>query len=1734
MNKTAVVALLVGSALLFGILAPAPTYGDLVDEDFEGATWPPTSWTEYSVDQSSTYNHTPSGLYSAKLSAAGDYLITPQLVGPGDLTFWYYTTPADPAVNVMYSTNQSDWYHISGSPFSGTTEQWVEISRDISSYGNIYIRWKKTGSGSLYVDDVLVTSGGPTPTVTLTPTITQTPTITFTPDPQGPWPMFHHDARHTGLSPYAGPKKGVLAWGYETGSDVDSSPVIGPDGRVYVGSDDERLYSIISGGALSWSYFFGYCKYVRSSPVIGFEGSVYVGLMDHCHPIDSEFVAMNSNGSLSWSYVSEEGWWRSSPTIGSDGRVYASCTEFGVKNVFAFNSTGSFSWSYSVSGTGFISSPALDSEGRVYIGSYDNNVYALNSTGSLAWSYVTGGDVYSSPSIGSDGGVYVGSDDNNIYALDSTVSLSWSYVTGGDVYSSPAIDTDGRIYVGSDDNSIYALDSTGSLSWSYRTGGEWWDSVRSSPAIDADGQIYVGSADRMVYAFNSTGSLSWTYATGGKISSSPAIGSDGRLYVGSQDNRLYVFEEAPPTSTPTGTPTSTPTWDPGAPTNTPTFTPTETTTPTVTPTPYAPWPMFRRDRRNAGRSPYTGPATVWRAWYFVTGNTYSSPAIDNDGRIYVGSVYNKLYAVTAVGTLSWSYETGGSVYSSPAIGFDGRVYAGSYDNSIYALTSDCSFSWSYVTGGNVYSSPAIGPGGSVYVGSRDNNIYALTSTGSLSWSYVTGFFGAIDSSPAIGPDGSVYVGSDDRRVYALASAGSLLWTYETGYEVDSSPAVGADGRVYVGSGNPDNRIYALSPTGALSWSYVTGDGVRSSPAIGSDGRVFVGSDDARLYALNAGGSLSWSYVTKGGVYSSPAIDAEGKVYVGDGGSYGHEYGYLYAFTSAGSLMWSYDMRYYEYDDESVCLSSPAIGDDGRVYVCSYDPDSGGGRLYALGEMLPTPTPLPTPPLYAPWPMFRHDARHTGQGLYAGPDEASLAWSYIIGTTIYDGVKSSPAAGPDGRISIGSDDSRIYTLNSDGSISWTYATGGAVDSSPAIGVDGRVYAGSLDDRVYALTSAGSLSWSYRTGGDVKSSPVINSIGVVYVGSYDTNVYALASDGSLSWTYATGGAVYSSPAVGAYGGVYAGDLNGMFYALTAAGSLSWTYDTWYDDAEQVYIYSSPAIGGDDWKIYVGTSADPGVSGVLGGLCAFNATGELAWRNHDVGNVSSSPAIGPDGRLFVGGNVIAGGRVYALNSTGSLSWTYWAFDNVVSSPAIDSRGVIYVGSWSNNVYALTPGGYLSWTYRTGADVGESSPAIGSDGRIYVGSYDNRLYVFEGPPTPLVTSTPTITATPTLTPTSPSPPTATPTQTPIPSSTPTITMSPTSTPSATPTDTPAITLTPTMTPTNTPTGTPAGVEKLAILVREGVNDLNIYFWNVPDEGDWTRWDALARNPSPLARDFWQIPIGNDGIGLTSIDIASDDLALLVRQASDDLNIYFWNAPDAGDWTRWDALARNPSPLARDFWQIPIGNDGIGLTKIDISEPPDGSDDIALLVRQASNDLNIYFWNSPEAGDWTRWDALARNPSPLARDFWQIPIGNDGIGLTSIDITEPADGRDEIALLVRQGVNDLNVYFWNSPVDGDWTRWDALARNPSPLARDFWQIPIGNDGIGITSIDVDGSGKDEIGLLVRQASNDLNIYFWNAPVPGDWTRWDALARNPSPLARDFWQIPIGNDGIGLTGLGME
>jgi outer membrane protein assembly factor BamB len=69
------------------------------------------------------------------------------------------------------------------------------------------------------------------------------------------------------------------------------------------------------------------------------------------------------------------------------------------------------------------------------------------------------------------------------------------------------------------------------------------------------------------------------------------------------------------------------------------------------------------------------------------------------------------------------------------------------------------------------------------------------------------------------------------------------------------------------------------------------------------------------------------------------------------------------------------------------------------------------------------------------------------------------------------VGNSPAIAADGTIFIGG--SRLYAVNSDGTLNWSYYAGGSFSSSSAIGSDGLVYVVAYEpgggNSIYAVTS-----------------------------------------------------------------------------------------------------------------------------------------------------------------------------------------------------------------------------------------------------------------------------------------------------------------------------------------------------------------------------------------------------------------------------------------------------------------------------------------------------------------------------------------------------------------------------------------------------------------------------------------------------------------------------------------
>lgn len=345
-----------------------------------------------------------------------------------------------------------------------------------------------------------------------------------------PWPMFRHDAQHTGRSSYAGSITNNLKWKFSSGGEITSSPAVGKDGTIYFGSEDGRLYALRPDGTAKWSLDTD--GPITSSPAISDDGTVYVTSWGS----DRSIYAVSLEGSVKWKLTTGAGNDMDlSPVLDSAGNVYVA-----IGNQFdMITPDGTLKWSFSTGDDFPLSSCAIGANGTIYVGSGDQKVYAVQPSGVLKWTFLTDSWVSSSPAIDDDGTIYVGSSLGRLYAINPDGTLKWQYLTtqNASIYSSPAIGADGTIYVGSNDCNLYAINRNGTLKWRYFTGSTFY---LSSAAISSNGQVYIGSGFS-IYAMNPNGTKCWQYATESWTTSSPAIAVDGTVYIGSEDGGLYAF-----------------------------------------------------------------------------------------------------------------------------------------------------------------------------------------------------------------------------------------------------------------------------------------------------------------------------------------------------------------------------------------------------------------------------------------------------------------------------------------------------------------------------------------------------------------------------------------------------------------------------------------------------------------------------------------------------------------------------------------------------------------------------------------------------------------------------------------------------------------------------------------------------------------------------------------------------------------------------------------------------------------------------------------------------------------------------------------------------------------------------------------------------------------------------------------------------------------------------------------
>lgn len=367
----------------------------------------------------------------------------------------------------------------------------------------------------------------------------------------------------------------------------------------------------------------------------------------------------------------------------------------------------------------------------------------------------------------------------------------------------------------------------------------------------------------------------------------------------------------------------------------------------------SPWPKFRCNSMQNGRTPVLPIINNLKPWKVSTGKgIFSSPVVDGNGTVYIGSGNHYFYAIDQYGKVKWMFKTDEIIDSSGLLDDEDNVYVGSGDGYVYAFKRETGeLLWKFKAhtpkevkdefGIKTYNvswfegNIGILPNGTLTAPNDNYLVYEIDrKTGKRTNQYAVNEM--VWSLPAINTQtnrvffGSNFAALKNTFCFDLNSK-KKIWS-QGGMGVNAASilltSLDKDGAVVLGGYDGYVRAYAQK-NGFQIWKFATRDHIYSSPAQLSDGTIIQASVDGSIYAIdpNTGKSI-WMYDTEVNLRSSPAIDGNDNIYIGTGD------GKLLALNHDGTLRWAYQCIDEERNDMN---SSPAIGNKG-IYIAGESGD----------------------------------------------------------------------------------------------------------------------------------------------------------------------------------------------------------------------------------------------------------------------------------------------------------------------------------------------------------------------------------------------------------------------------------------------------------------------------------------------------------------------------------------------------------------------------------------------------------------------------------------------------------------------------------------------------------------------------------------------------------------------------------------------------------------------------
>lgn len=395
---------------------------------------------------------------------------------------------------------------------------------------------------------------------------------------------------------------------------------------------------------------------------------------------------------------------------------------------------------------------------------------------------------------------------------------------------------------------------------------------------------------------------------------------------------------------------------------------------------------------------------------------------------------------------------------------------------------------------------------------------------------------------------------------------------------------------------------------------------------------------------------------------------------------------------------------------------------------------------------------------SPWPIFQHDAQHTGRTTMLGPSGTLLnppprVWKYRGFFRLR--LLSQPTLASDGTIYIGRAKHPLCAIDPGGSEKWCTLQnnqGTFPDrSSPTVADNGMIYMGGRDNDLWAFRPNGSLQWKIHvpTDGDVTTSPLVAQSGAVYMGSDSLQAGSfyrmvpgdpdpMSPNGgptaSYDWFTKLGGGIKNvSPAESHDGSTIYVTINGTtVIALDGNSALSYG-ELWRTQLETqtkgVRGANYTPVVADDGKILVGFDF---------GLYALNPDGSLCWKfdQNENNHFEAPPALGWDGRIFIAGYKGPKGRLFAVmppvscGSSPTLLWSHPLTGRLRNcAPVVDGNGDVYIAA-RKVVYKFAGDGdglghgSVIWQYSGARSIFDATVMIPSAGRLLAPNIDGFLY--------------------------------------------------------------------------------------------------------------------------------------------------------------------------------------------------------------------------------------------------------------------------------------------------------------------------------------------------------------------------------------------------------------------------